>query len=153
MRTAQRNHTKVTETLKTALRRLVDAGRITVNSMRLIKAPPASGKEVEAELPDQVEAWLAKRETRDGTNPQGEVQVQTLERRRLPGRTRISDQQHPPGLRVEGQTQTTHAARDDERLLRGTERCEASSSGGIESACSTSTGRTHTLSARETRSR
>ena len=60
VRTAQRNHTKVTETLKTALRRLVDAGRITVNSMRLIKAPPASGKEVEAELPDYVEAWLAK---------------------------------------------------------------------------------------------
>ena len=28
--------------------------------MRLIKAPPASGKEVEAKLPDQVEAWLAK---------------------------------------------------------------------------------------------
>ena len=60
VRTAQRNHTKFAETLKTALRRLVDAGRITVNSMRLIKAPPASGKEVEAELPDQVEAWLAK---------------------------------------------------------------------------------------------
>ena len=71
------------------------------------------------------------REASDGTDPQGEVQVQTLECGRLPKRSHNSDQQHPSGLRVEGQAHATHAARHDERLLRGTERCETSSGGGI----------------------
>ena len=60
VRNAQRSHTQVTQTLKKALRRLVDVGRITVSSMRLINAPPASGGEVEAEIPEHVEALLAQ---------------------------------------------------------------------------------------------
>ena len=58
VRAAQRNHLNVTPTLKYALRRLVEAGRLTVNTMRLIQAPPKSGKEVEIEIPEYVEDLL-----------------------------------------------------------------------------------------------
>ena len=59
-RQSEERATQVTQTLKKALRRLVDVGRITVSSMRLINAPPASGGEVEAEIPEHVEALLAQ---------------------------------------------------------------------------------------------
>ena len=102
--------------------------------MRLIKAPPANGEEVGAELPDQVEAWLAKGKRMTARILRDKFRCRHLDAGCFPAELTFAINNNLLDSALRGQTQHTHATRDDERLLRGTERCEASSAGGIESA-------------------